>query len=308
MNLLTNNNGLPQIMHDAMQNTAYDAVGGSDYSATTLIQSPRKVQLTKRHKDKIQEDILDRWAAFRGTAMHSELERGLKGNPRYIVERKYVRFDKPEGGTEDQFRRIASKLDAYDKETKTLFDHKTTTTFIHGKEMKDEWIHQLNINAYFLEKEGYPVDDICINAIYLDWRKNSARYKDDKYPATPAAEFRTAAWPMEWREKFYLDRLGKHVAAETLADDELPECTQEEMWEKPAKFAVYKPGADRATKLCDTREEAEAYIANKKLYGYKIEHRPGERTMCENYCSCRDFCNQYKKWKESQEGSEEVPF
>lgn len=53
----------------------------------------------------------------------------------------------------------------------TLYDHKTTTTWVHGKEMKDEWVQQLNLNAYFLEKEGYPVDDVAINAIYVDWRK-----------------------------------------------------------------------------------------------------------------------------------------
>lgn len=301
MNELTNKTGLPDIMHDAMQVKEYDPVGSADYSATTLIQSPRAVQLTKRHKHEIQEDIIDWWAAFRGTAMHCVLEAGLKKNKDYIVERKILRFDKPDGGTEDQYRRVACKLDAYHKPTKTMFDHKTTTTYIHGKEMKPEWINQLNLNAYFLEKEGYPVDDICINAVYLDWRPNSGRYKTDDYPATPAAEFRQAAWPMKWREAYYKERLAAHVAAENLPDDQLPECTTEETWEKPATFAVFKPGAAKATKLCATKEEAEKYIAAKKLVGVDIEFRPGARTKCEQYCSANKWCNQYQAWLKKQE-------
>lgn len=299
--VLTNEYGLPQILYDAMSIKDYDPVGASDYSATSLISPPRIVQLNKRHKDEVQEDVLDWWARFKGTAIHSALEKGLKPlDDRYIIERKITRFDKPEGATEDKFRRVVAKLDAYDKETQTLSDHKTTTTFIHGNEMKDEWINQLNINAYFLEKDGYSVKNVAINAIYMDWRPTAGRYKDEKYPAIPCYEFLTEAWPMEKREQFYKERLALHVAAEDLSDEDLPECTSEEMWEKAGCFAVYKPGAQKATRLCPSREDAELYIQAKGLTGYKIEDRPGERTRCERYCSCRDFCSQYKKYIESK--------
>ncbi len=299
---LTNNYGIPTIITDALTPKAYLPFGASDYSATGLIKSPRQLQLSRRHGNKVSEDFIDYWARFRGNCIHSALESALKDNPNYLIERKSTLYIKPEGGTEDEYRRVVAKLDAYDKSTKTLSDHKTTTTYIHGSEMKPEWINQLNINAYFCEKEGYPVDDVAINAIYMDWRANAAKYAtDDSYPRTPFGEFKQAAWPMEWREKFVKERLRLHVDAEKLEDDKLPLCTLEEMWTKPEKFAVYKPGASRATKLCDSRDEAELYITQRKLFGYQIEHRRGERTMCENYCEVRDFCNQYREWKEAQE-------
>lgn len=301
MNLLTNKSGLPQIFQDALQPTDYDPVGASDYSATTLIDSPRRVQLYKRHKDEIVEDSLNMWAIFRGNAVHHELEANLKTNPRYIVERKITRFDKPEGGDESQYRRVVAKLDAYDKETQCLSDHKTTTTFIHGSEAKPEWINQLNLNAYFLEKEGYPVKDVCINAVYMDWRPQSGRYKNDDYPALPFSEFKFKAWPMLQRETYYKQRLAEHVRAESLSDELLPCCSPEELWEQPAKYAVYKVGASKATKLCNTREEAEAYMRHKRLGPeYSIEFRPGVRTRCERYCNVRPWCNQYKEWEKSQ--------
>ena len=99
-NALTNSKGIPDIFQNALQPEPYDPVGASDYSVTTLIQSPRQVQLYKRHKDKIVEDSVDLWARFRGNAIHHELEQNLTTNPRYIVERKILRFDKPEGGDE----------------------------------------------------------------------------------------------------------------------------------------------------------------------------------------------------------------
>lgn len=302
-NQLTNYSGIPDIFQNALQPNDYDPVGASDYSATTLIQSPRQVQLFKRHKDEIVEDSVDLWARFRGNAIHRELEASLGTNPRYIVERKILRFDKPDGGDDSTWRRVAAKLDAYDKETQTLSDHKTTTTYIHGKEAKPEWIEQLNLNAYFLEKEGYPVKDVAINAIYMDWRPQSGRYKDDDYPRTPFGEFKFKAWPLHKREQFYKERLAKHVEAESLSDELLPLCTADECWETPEKFAVYKVGANKATRLLSTREEAEAYIRYKRLGNeYAIEHRPGERTRCEKYCPVKNFCNQYKAWKEANKG------
>ena len=301
-NELTNRAGLPSIFQAALQPGEYDPVGASDYSATTLIQSPRQVQLFKRHKDDIVEDSLDMWARFRGNAIHKELEASLKNNPRFIVERKVTRFDKPTDGDESTYRRVVAKLDAYDKESQCLSDHKTTTTFIHGKEAKPEWIQQLNLNAYFLEKDGYPVKDVAINAIYMDWRPNSGRYKDDEYPRTPFNEIRMRAWPMDRRERFYKERLAAHVAAESIPDDQLPPCSTEELWARPAKYAVYKKGAAKATRLLDSQAEAEQYMRFKRLGNdYAIEFRPGECTRCEKYCAVKQWCNQYKAMKEQQQ-------
>ena len=174
--MYTNKYHLPKAFEDALQPQPYDPVGASDYSATSLIDSPRYVQLYKRHKHEIVEDLMDQWYVWRGNAVHHEMESALSKNPRYLVERKVTRFDKPDGSDESAYRRVVAKFDLYDKETQTLSDWKTCSAYMHGSTGKKEWIDQLNINAYFLEKEGYPVKDVAINAIYMDWRPQSGRY------------------------------------------------------------------------------------------------------------------------------------
>ena len=69
--------------------------------------------------------------------------------------------------------------------------------------------------------------------------------------------------------------------------------------DKPSQWAVHKSGAKRATKLCDSEEEAKAYIeAQGGKDKLEIQFRPGERTRCEgNYCSVAEFCEQFKGWK-----------
>lgn len=274
-----------------------------EYSATVLCKSPRQVQLERRYKDKIvARDFFNKWYSFFGNAVHWYLEEKLRGNPNYIVERRIVRFDKPIGGKEEDLRRVGAKFDAYDIRDKVLYDHKTTTTFIYGKEMKDEWIRQLMINAYFLEKEGYPVERVAINAIYTDWRDSKMKRADfGTYPAAPCSEFTIPAWSMEDREYLYKSLLKGHIEAETTPDNELPYCSTEYVWETPKVYAIYRAGADRAIKLAKSIEEAEAYIQAKKLKGdIRIEERKATRKRCEDYCDAAPFCNQYQDWLKTQ--------
>ena len=72
---------------------------------------------------------------------------------------------------------------------------------------------------------------------------------------------------------------------------------QEEMWERPSKFAVMKKGQKKAVKLCDTEWNAQDYILSASMIAsrnFYIEPRPGARIRCESYCICKDYCDQYK--------------
>ena len=292
---------IPQIIKDALYTDLHSEDGDRmfEYSATRLCKSPRQLQLEQRHaKEMDTPEIINIWYTFAGHAMHDFLENRLKNNPRYLVEKRIIRFDKPLNGTEQDYRRVGAKFDAYDKETKTLSDHKTTTTYIYGKEMKDEWIKQLMINAYFLEKEGYPVEKVAINAIYMDWRDSKLKYaKEGEYPPAPCTTFEMPCWSMEDREHLYRSLLTEHVEAESIPDDQLPYCSKEYCWESGGCFAVYRPGAAKAIRLCSTEEEAKSYIKYKNLTGdIRIEERPPTRRRCKDYCSAAPFCNQYKDW------------
>ena len=298
-----NISNVPQIMQDVV---AIDAKRDDmtlarpfEYSATKLCKSPRQVQLEVRHKHKIKTDgFFDNWYSFFGNAIHEYIEKALKNNQKYIVERRLIRFDKPKGGSEKDYRRVGAKFDAYDKESKTLIDHKTTTTFIHGGEMKEEWVRQLMINAYFLEKEGHPVDICQINVVYCDWRDSRLAYaKPGDYPEAPCASFSCKAWPLQDREDLYLCLLKEHIDAENIPDDLLPYCDKEYCWESPAVFAIYRPNAAKALKLCKSEREAQDYIKFKNLTGdIRIQERPTTRRRCRDYCDVNQFCNQYQDW------------
>lgn len=293
------NNLIPQPIRDAIEANDVKKEDRSkiDYSVTQLIKSPREIQLGKRFAVELSEEPfspIDYWYSFVGDAFHNYLESGLKGNDRYIVEHRIHR--------EDLGRNVSGKLDCYDKETKTLSDHKTTTTFIFGKEMKDEWIKQLMLNAYLIESEGHPVDWVAINAVYVDWRDSKlAMAKEDSYPCAPATEFRVPAWSMEEREQLYLDLLRSHIEQEDVPTEQLPECSKDYCWERGAKWAVYKEGADKAIRVLDSELDAHKYIEWKKINNARIQFRPPTRMKCEKYCKVSKFCDQYREWLRSIE-------
>jgi hypothetical protein len=286
-------NLIPEPIRCAIENTeALKERRDFQYSTTVLIKSPREVQLERRFADELAKEPfspIDNWYSFVGDAFHSYVERGLRDDPRYIVEQRLLRTDLN--------RTVGSRFDCYDKETKTLSDHKTTTTYIFGKEMKEEWIKQLMINAFFLEEEGYPVDWVSINAVYVDWRDSKlALAKDGGYPPSPSTEFRCRVWPLEERRQLYLDLLQAHIEQESTPTENLPECHKDYCWERPAKFAVYKEGADKAIRVLDTLKDAHKYITWKGIANAKIQHRPPSRQKCEKYCRAAKFCDQYQNW------------
>jgi hypothetical protein len=88
-----------------------------------------------------------------------------------------------------------------------------------------------------------------------------------------------------------MSRVVLHTQCKDAPFEELPVCTEKEMWEKPSRFAVIKEGKDRATRVFDTGVEAEKYLLDKKLdSSYNIVRRPGERVKCAAFCQVRSVC------------------
>jgi hypothetical protein len=106
---------------------------------------------------------------------------------------------------------------------------------------------------------------------------------------------------MEERDAFISKRIALHSACEFAleTDGRLPDCTPEEMWEKPTVWAVRKIGGKRAHSIYDTAEKALSALAELGD-NYDIEIRPGERTRCENFCQVSTWCNQYQQYVKEQ--------
>ena len=76
----------------------------------------------------------------------------------------------------------------------------------------------------------------------------------------------------------------------------IPQCTPEERWLRPTKYAVMKKGRKRAIKLHDNETEAHGH-AETLGKDHLVELRKGEAGRCEKYCPVALFCPQFQKEK-----------
>lgn len=292
----------------------YDNMG-ADYSATDLLKPPRIVQLEKRYRDHFNGMPLDHDAimkaipSFRGSAIHNHFEFMLKCHARRHPESGYIIEKRLWDRICD--RKISAKFDLY--KDKALYDFKTTSTWkaIFGDH--DDWEKQLNIYAFMLRLCKIEVNVLYILAFYMDWDKWKVG-KEKGYPNTPIERLLIKnLWPMDKQELFIHNRIELLKENEELPDHQLTLCTPEEMWEKPAKFAVYKVKEDnpddlpqRASRVKDTEEGATKWMnsphAKKQLKKgeiFTIQYRPGARMRCDEYCRCAPFCSQYLQYMEA---------
>ncbi len=84
----TNKYNLPETLVRALSFDGYTP-GESNISTTSLIGPPRIFQLKKRHKDKIEEDVIEKVWSLLGQAAHVVVERA-EGRNSITEERLYL--------------------------------------------------------------------------------------------------------------------------------------------------------------------------------------------------------------------------
>lgn len=284
--MITNELNLPQPFVDAVSSDY--RYTPKRYSATSLLKGTREAILQRRHQEEVDQDVADMvWMIF-GTAVHSVLENSQETETQ-LKENK-IEAQMANGYT------LSGIFDLYDDSTGTVTDYKTASVW---KVIYDEWDdyrQQLLIYCWMLRKMGFDAHTGEIVAMLKDHSKTKAKI-DHTYPSHPVfvkrfeftgEDFETIEQWLEWKFR-EIER------CEKLPDDSLPVCTADERWETPSKYAVYKNQNKRATKLCDTEEQAQAYIEGQNSKDkYRIEYRPGVSKKCAEYCSVCDFCNQWK--------------
>jgi hypothetical protein len=271
----TNSYGLPTTMLRALQACEHNVPEGA-FSVTELIKSPRQYQLTKRHDSQITAELMDNIFSLLGQAFHQMMERHARGTAEDIFTAEHDGV--VVAGHPDDFK------------DGIITDYKVTSawSYIYGK---PEWDQQLNLYRWLLKENGKIVTGAQISAVFRDWAKGRT-YQTD-YPPYPSMTLPVRLWPT-YQTEHYLDlRIQEHVSAENLADDDLPECTPEERWKRPDKWAVYNSeDQQRASKLFDNEVEAQSYLEDHP--NGKIEYRPGTSTRCQDYCLAAPFCNQWQ--------------
>jgi hypothetical protein len=290
---VTNNYGLPETILNVIARPQYSK-GKANMSVTELLNSPRIVQLKRKHWNDLTEDAADMvWSIF-GTAIHNILEHG-KGDTHIAEERIHVELNG---------MRISGAIDLQEMtpEGIILSDYKTTSAWAVMNE-KQDWHNQLNSYAFLVEAaKNLPVTKLQIIAIVRDWSRRDAATREG-YPKAPIVVIDIPLRSFEERLAYVRSRISLHGDAlfEMETDGEMPECTPEECWEKPTMYALKKDGNVRAKSVHETSEAADTALAAatekaKKGEKFLIEVREGDRTRCSSFCQVAGMCSQYQKY------------
>jgi hypothetical protein len=285
---VTNKYGLPQPFVDLVSADTYSA-GEADITTTSLFQPPKIRELMRRHGDSICEDASDRVWTMMGTANHWVLEQIAKQNPeRYIAEHRYY--------MDVDGVKLGGQIDLYDKQEQVLYDYKVSSVWKALSDDLSDWNAQASINTLLLQHNGIPVKRASVILVMKDWKIRDAKTKHG-YPECAVREIPLEIWKDVETLAYIKSRINLHQQAKSLADDDIPICTEKERWSRPTTYAVLKDKkAKRAVSngIYEDRSEAEAHA---KSIGGHVEERLGEDVRCENYCRCRAYCNYWRNLK-----------
>ena len=302
---ITNNKGFPLALVKAVENDSYSK-GRADRSVTGLLAPPRQAALKDIHEDVLTEDVSERTFALYGQLVHLLLERSGEQDRNALTEERM--FTEMMGWT------ISGQTDTItltEDEAWVVSDYKFVTSYRFKRNysgelvMPAEYEQQLNMYAHLLRENGFKVDGLKIVAIYRDWSKLEAK-RDRNYPQLGAETHDVKLWSEEDAKAFMEERVRLHQDAMTgnihgsitldiLGQEDLPECTDEERWARPDKYALKTNATSvRARKLFDSEVDAVTWAyENKMKKGWVVEHRPGVNIRCENYCLVSEYCEQF---------------
>lgn len=249
----------------------------------------------KRHDDQIEEDAADRIFSLMGTLLHDVLEKSAKDFDHCTTEEALT--------TEILGWKVTGHYDLseFTLDGELLTDWKLTSVYaMKDKNLKPEWDAQVNIYAELLRLSGKKVSRAQIVAIGRDWSKSRTARESD-YPQRQVIIKPVPLWTTETVNTYLHERVSLHQRADR--EGIWPECTDEERWARPAKWAIIKRGNKKATKLCDDEIQAKQWInnnvADSHAHLHSIEYRPGQSIRCESYCPVSQFCSQWAKLKPS---------
>ena len=289
---ITNKLGLPSPFVEAVSRDYQ--YKDKQYSVTALLKGVREAILQRRHNDEIEQDCSEMaWAIF-GTAVHSILENAQEMADE-LKETKLI-TKLPNG------YKLSGVFDLYKESTATVIDYKTATVWKVIYNDWEDYRKQLLIYCWQLRQIGFEANSGEIVAFLKDHSKSKAKY-DSSYPQQPIyiKHFDFTENDFKEIEAFIIDRFEIIEACENLTDDELPICTPTERWHKDDTYAVKKEGRKTAIKVCNSSEEAYAYIADNNLDSkHYVEERLGADTKCEEYCSSCEYCSYWRQSHDSE--------
>ena len=282
-------------------------------SATALIRPLRQIILSARVPDSEGiVDLIQTIPSRMGSAIHDAIERAWKSNHKYalealgypmkVIERILIN---PEP---DQLydgcipiyleQRISKQVGKYTISGKFDFvgegrveDFKTTSTYTAINNSNDDK-HILQGSIYrWLDPEKITKDEMAIQFIFTDWSKAKAM-QDPKYPQQRIQQRIHPLMSVQETQAFVERKLNLIEQYWDASEEEIPECTNEDLWRSEPVFKYYKNQAStkRSTKNFDTRQEATIRLIEDGNVGI-IKEVPGQVTAC-RYCAAFSVCSQ----------------
>lgn len=316
-----------QQLEDYCKEAGLDPKKVKHFSVSDLIKPPRMRVLAQRHALEMVKDVSQEIFRLLGQAIHWTLRevaiQGALDKQGYKAEERMFSHLTVDG----QVVVVSGEPDIVGPDM-CLQDYKVVAVYSWQKGAKAEWEQQTNAYAWLRALRGLVTTKLEICYVLRDFNVNET--VQEGYPPAGAQVEDLPLWTFEKQQAWVLERVRLHLGAETAFDDELPECTEEEMWARLDSWAVIRQGLKRAAKvftaefhvkagvdreqakiLAHGEAEADAQKRNQspkivsgKEKPYDVEHRAGERPRCLRFCDAKQWCSQFKEYASTFKANE----
>lgn len=258
----TNKLALPNVLYKAILNTQSNrnpTLGV--YHVTELIRPAREILLTRKHWDELMTDISECTATLFGTAVHKIIELADPEHAEIKIEYQYKDIT------------IKGCVDYVDPLTHEIYDWKTCR-HTHTEEDNKQWYLQgMLYTLYFYLKDHIIPPSVTFFGLVKDYTT---------FLSTPPI-YVYKFQPTQTDILFIMDYLNKKISQLKLPT--LPECTEEEKWQEPTLYKVYKKGSTTRAIRTET-----FYPHDVDLTKYEIKIIPGKCVKCEHFCKVKKYC------------------
>ena len=171
----------------------------------------------------------------------------------------------------------------------TLSDYKSTSVWTYIYDSNAMKYTQQGSIYKWLAPDRITDNKVSIQFIFTDWSAANAA-RDSKYPQSRVLTRDYPLWSTDRTENYIKDKLQDVTSLLDKPQEQLPQCTSEELWESATKYKYFKnPDAQRATKNFDSLDEANVRLATEGIGTIKTV--PGEAKAC-RYCEVVEVCDQ----------------
>lgn len=286
--LFSNNNNIPLPLAVWLAADDYDFIGGKNrVSVTSLIKPTRRFVLGARvplvERDM---DVSDFIKSRMGHAFHDSIESAWKnhyktsldklGYPQHVIDAVRINPDplNQEPNTVPVYieQRSEREINGYTISGKfdmaiegELYDTKSTSVYswISGKK-DDDYIKQGSIYRW-IDRDRLTGDHIHIQHIFTDYSKAMARSQKN-YPPNILMNSTYPLMSLGDTEAFIIEKTSAISQFWSAPDDEIPHCTDEELWRSEPKYKYYANPDNvegKSTKNFDNLADANKFRAEK---------------------------------------------